>query len=116
MAPQPSSIHVTPIDKNGQSFVNLCQGPQPFWVKKVVINSLDHEHPSHQDSSAARLFISNLITLTPANHKPAPPLTMKAESKINIEGEREQRKRDGRQADHTLQLSSILTSATQQKR
>lgn len=71
------------------SFVKVCPDLQSLWVslrlwiKSIVINSLDRRPPSHQDSSASRLSISNLSTLTPANHRPltslAPPLTMRRE-------------------------------------
>lgn len=86
------------------SFVKPCPDLQSLWVslrlwiKSVVINSLDRRPPSHQDSSASRLSISNLNTLTPANHRPltslAPPLTMRRERER--ETLRERTEKEGR--------------------
>lgn len=109
---QPSLIHVKPIDEKGQSYVKLCRNLQSSWTESVVIKSLDRRPPSHQDSSASRLSIS-LNILTPANHRPLTSLHLVETLR---EREREQRKRDGRQADHALQLSSIITFCNPAKR
>lgn len=59
------------------------------WIKSVVVNSLDRRPPSHQDSSASRLSISNQNTLTPANHRPL--------TSLHLHHPGEQEKRRGRE-------------------
>lgn len=111
--------------------MKLCPDLQSLWLslrlwikKSVVTNSLDHRHitsgPSHQDS-ASRLSISHLNTLTPANHRPLTSLHLRLpwgerEREEHWGREREQRKRDGRQADHAQQLSFIFTFCNPAKR
>lgn len=107
--------------------VKLCPDLQSLWVslwpwiKSVVIYSLDHRPPSHQDSSASRLSISNQNTLTSANHRPLTSLHLclpwgEREREKHWVRKREQRKRDGRQADHAQQLSSIFTFCSPAKK
>lgn len=84
-----------------------------LWIKSVVINSLDHRLPSHQDSSASCLSISNLNTLTLASHKPCTSAYHEERETLR---ERENREwgMDVRLTMHSSFLSSS-PSATQQR-
>lgn len=110
--------------------MNLCSFSSHFWkvctliqsslglrIKSLVTNSLDCRPPPHQDSSASRLFISNPNTLIPADYRSLTNLHIpwgvrEREKERNMRD----RKRDGRQADHAQQLSSIFTSSNPAKR